>query len=178
MRNIVKTKKIVILFLILMFLSIPTVYAFYFSKYESSVMTKFNFKHNLTNSYVRAAIITYWIDANECQDDTDLTTCDISGKASWNLKNDVINSDWILLDDGYYYYKLGVDSQSITETNIKETTIALIDEQLSFAELSDELLTGDEVLPQYEIIYEFIECDAVEDAWNVSYEGNIPEIIQ
>ena len=101
-----------------------------------------------------------------------------SGKASWNLKTDAINSNWILLDDGYYYYKTSINSRDITKDNIKTSDIALIDKELSFMELSDEFLAGTEVIPQYEIIYEFVKCDLVKTAWKVSYEGNIPEIIQ
>ena len=173
-----KLKKWTIPFCTTIFLLIPTASAFYFSKYESSIVSKFNFKNNLTNSYVRAAIITYWIDTNECIDNNDLTTCNISGKASWAIKQEALNSNWILLDDGYYYYNTSVDSSTITEENIKETNIALIDKDLTFSELSDELLAGTEVIPQYEIIYEFIESNSVKDAWKVSYDTGIPLIIE
>jgi len=173
-----KLKKWVIPVFVILILLIPTVYAFYFSKYESSIISKFIFNNDLTDSYVRATVVTYWVDTNECLDNNDLTTCNISGKASWNLKDAAINSNWILLDDGYYYYKTSVNSSDITDENIKTHDIALIEKELSFADLSDELLAGTEVVPQYEIIYEFIECDFVETAWKVSYEGNVPEIIQ
>lgn len=173
-----KLKKWVIPVCVILILLIPTVYAFYFSKYESSIILKFIFNNDLTDSYVRATVVTYWVDTNECLDNNDLTTCNISGKSSWNLKDAVINSDWILLDDGYYYYKTSINSRDITKDNIKISDIALIDKQLSFTELSDELLAGTEVIPQYEIIYEFIECNSLETSWKVSYEGNIPEIIQ
>jgi len=173
-----KLKKWVIPVFVILILLIPTVYAFYFSKYESSIISKFIFNNDLTDSYVRATVVTYSVATIECLDNNDLTTCNISGKASWNLKDAAINSNWILLDDGYYYYKTSVNSSDITDENIKTHDIALIEKELSFADLSDELLAGTEVVPQYEIIYEFIECDFVETAWKVSYEGNVPEIIQ
>ena len=176
-RKLKKWVRIIPVFVILILL-IPSVYAFYFSKYESSIISKFIFNNNLADSYVRATVVTYWIDTNECLDNNDLTTCNISGKASWNLKDAVVNSNWILLDDGYYYYKTSINSRDITKDNIKTSDIALIDKELSFTELSDELLAGTEVIPQYEIVYEFIQSDSVETSWKVSYEGNIPEIIQ
>lgn len=173
-----KLKKWVILVFITIFLLLPVAYAFYFSKYESSIISKFIFKSDLTDSYVRATVLTYWVDSNKCVDKEDLTTCDISGKSSWILKDGVINSNWILLDDGYYYYKTIVNGTDIREDNIKTSSIALINNELSFNELTDELLAGTEVVPQYEVIYEFIECDSVKSAWNVSYDSALPEIIE
>lgn len=172
-----RLKKWVIPVFATIFFVIPTVYAFYFSEYESSIISKFSFQNRLSDAYVRATVITYWVDTNSCLDNTDLTTCDISGKASWNLKDEVINSDWTLLSDGYYYYKTNINSKDITEDNIKTSNIALINKDLSFSDLTDELLAGTEVVPQYEIIYEFIASDSVEDAWKVSYETNVPTII-
>ena len=122
-----KLKKWVIPVFVILILLIPTVYAFYFSKYESSIISKFIFNNDLTDSYIRATVVTYWIDTNECLDNNDLTTCNISGKASWNLKDEAINYNWILLDDGYYYYKTSINSRDITKDNIKTSEDAYKD---------------------------------------------------
>jgi len=164
--------------IILTILTIPTVYAFYFSDYESSIISKFIVNGSLSTSHVRATVLTYWVDTTSCTDETDLTTCAISGKSSWNMKSDVINSNWVLLEDGYYYYKSTVNGDEVTKTNIKTSNIALIDSELSLNDLIDEQLAGTDVIPQYEIIYEFIEKDSVENSWGVTYESGDPTIIE
>jgi len=173
-----KLKKWVIPAFIILLLLIPTTYSFYSSRYDSSIISKFFFKSEKKDSYVRAIVVTYWVDTRHCSNDIDLTTCSISGKSSWNLKSGIVNSDWILLEDGHYYYRWNVNSEEITDDNINTSDIALIDSTLSFADLSDELLAGNEVVPQYEIIYEFIESSSVENAWKVSYDTNYPVLIQ
>lgn len=178
MKKRIKLKKWVVPALIIILLLIPTSYSFYSSYYESSLVSKFLFTRQNTDAYVRATVITYWVDTNNCLDKNDFTTCSISGKSSWKLKNNVTNSNWILLEDGYYYYKLNVNSSEITNENIQDSEIVLIDKNLSFSNLSDELLAGTEVIPQYEIIYEFVESDSVKTAWNVSYDTNFPVLIK
>jgi len=162
---------------LLILLIIPSAYAFYFSDYESSLTSKFLVNSNLDDSYVRATVLTYWVDITSCTLESDLTTCDISGKSAWNLKSEVINTDWILLDDGFYYYKNSINGSLVTEDNIKTSSIALIDPELSLSDLTDDVLLGTDVVPQYEVIYEFIINEAVEDAWSVSYESGAPVLI-
>lgn len=162
---------------IIMLLTIPSAYAFYFSDYESSIISKFIVDGDLSASYVRATVLTYWVDGTSCTDENDLTTCDIVGKSSWNIKSNAINLDWILLEDGYYYYKDSINGEEINNNNIKNNSIALINSELSPNELVDEQLTGTDFIPQYEIIYEFIEADAVEISWSITYENGSPTII-
>ena len=172
-----KLKKWVIPAILIIILLVPTTLSFYSSKYDSSIISRFFFKPEKKDSYVRAVVVTYWVDTNHCLDESDLTTCSISGKSSWNLKSGIVNSDWILLEDGHYYYRWNVNSDEITEENIENSDITLLDSTLSFSDLSDELLAGSEVIPQYEIIYEFIESNSVENAWKVSYDTNYPVLI-
>lgn len=162
----------------LVFLIIPVTYAFYFSKFDSSLLSRFIFSQRLSDSYVRATVLTYWVDDTSCKDTNDLTTCDISGKTAWKLKDDVVNSGWILLDDGFYYYETSVNSRVITKDNISSSALALIDPDLGFDELVGDDSSSSNSYPQYEVIYEFIECDGVEDAWKVSYSTNKPELLQ
>lgn len=173
-----KTNPIIITIIILInFLVIPTVYAFYFANYKSSIISRFIINGDLSESYVRATYLTYWIDPNSCISELDMTTCNISGKSSWNINDTVINSDWILLEDGYYYYKTSIDSNDINKSNIKDSNIALINSELSLEELMDEQFIESETIPQYEIIYEFIENNGIESAWNITYENGLPELI-
>lgn len=171
-----KLKRWVITIFVFVFLILPVTYAFYFSKFDSSLLSRFIFSQKLSDSYVRATVLTYWVDSTSCKDTSDLTTCDISGKNAWKLKDNVVNSDWILLDDGFYYYKTSINSRNISDENIKNSSIALIDQELGFDELVGEEVSSTNFYPQYEVIYEFIECDGVEDAWNVSYSTNVPKI--
>lgn len=174
-----RTKKhwIILISILFIFITIPNVYAFYFTKYESTIISKFIINKNLSDSYVRAALLTYWVDITSCEKENDLTTCAINGKSAWNIKTDAINSDWILLEDGYYYYKESVNANEINESNIKTNSIALINSELTLNELTDDHLAGTNIVPQYEIIYEFIEKDSIETAWKVNYENGIPTIV-
>ena len=158
-------------------LIIPSVYAFYFFEYESSIISRFLISGDLSNSYVRATVLTYWVDTTSCDDETDLTTCDISGKSSWNMNSNVINSDWVLLGDGYYYYKNIVNGDEIDEDSIKNTSISLIDSNLTLDDLTNDQLAGTDVIPQYEVIYEFIEKDSIENTWKVTYKNGFPSVI-
>lgn len=173
-----KKKSIIPILVITLFLAIPCVYAFYFSKYESSIISKFIFNNKLSTSYVRSTIITYWVDINNCTNEEDLTTCDISGKSSWTMNSSVINSDWYALDDGYYYYKDSIGATVINKDNIKTSNIALINPELNLSDLTVDHLAGTGIVPQYEIIYEFIEEGSIEDSWKVTYKDGIPTIIE
>lgn len=163
--------------IIMMILTIPSTYAFYFSDYESSIISKFTVDADLSNSYVRATVLTYWVDTTSCTNSLDLTTCDISGKSSWKMNDNITNSNWILLEDGFYYYQTNVHSNEINKDNIKTSSIALIDPNLTLEELTNEQLVGVSVVPQYEILYEFITSDAIETAWKVTYTTGLPSLL-
>jgi len=175
-----KNKKtiLIIISILVLFITVPCVYAFYFAKYESSIISKFILKDDLVNSYVRATFLTYWVDIKRCDDEEDLTTCDISGKSSWTINDSVINPDWYLLEDGYYYYKSGIDGNEINSDTIKNSGVALIDSNLSLSELTTEHLATAGIIPQYEIIYEFIEDGSTEDSWKVSYASGSPVVVE
>lgn len=126
------------------------VFSFYYSKYESLLTNIFKTNSPSTKTYVRATVLTYWIDTNYCTDDNDLKTCQIYGRSSWNLKNGVINSNWTANEDGYYYYNQQVD---VNENNI----VDLINPNLTINELTDDYLLGTNIVPQYEVLYEYIE---------------------
>lgn len=170
-------KLIIILVIFFIVFTIPSVYAFYFSNYKSSIFSKYVVDFDLTNSYVRATVLTYWVDTESCDDETDMTTCAIYGKSSWNLRDNIINEDWILLEDGFYYYKDVVNAEEINVSNVKTSNIALIDPELTLADLTDDQVAGINAVPQYEIFYEFISNNDIKDAWNVSYDNGIPEYI-
>lgn len=169
-----KKIRFLVIALIILFFVVPTVYAFYYSIYKSSIVSKFRFDYDMSESYVRATIVTYWVDENSCIDFNDLTTCDINGISSWNVNNDIINSDWVLLSDGFYYYKNIVDSTEINKDNIDESNLAIIDNTLPFDELTIDQITGINLIPQYEVIYEFVSSEKISNAWNVKYENGEP----
>lgn len=169
-----KKMKFLLIALIILVCTIPTVYAFYYSINKSSIISKFKFDYDLSQSYVRASIVTYWVDDNSCLDSNDITTRDISGISSWNVNNDIINPDWVLLSDGFYYYKNIIDSTEINKDNIDESNLVIIDNTLPFDELTSDQITGINLIPQYEVLYEFVSSEKVSNAWNVTYENGVP----
>lgn len=150
MKNKKKIQKLLLLLVLAFVLLVPKSYAFYYSKYESLLTNIFKTNSSSTKTYVRATVLTYWVDTNYCTDDNDLKTCQIYGRSSWNLKNGVINSNWTANEDGYYYYNQQVD---INENNI----VDLINPNLTINELTDDYLLGTNIVPQYEVLYEYIE---------------------
>ena len=153
MKNKKKVLKLLLLLTFAFVLLIPRSYAFYYSKYESLLNSLFNLSNVKKESKVRATVLTYWVDTNYCVDSNDYTTCDMYGRSAWNLKTELINSNWILNEDGYYYYKNTVDASTIEEANIED----LIDPTLTIYDLTDDYLLGTNVVPQYEVLYEIIE---------------------
>lgn len=153
MKNKNKIIKLVILLVLAFVLLVPKSYAFYFSKYESLINSILSINETKTESYVRATVLTYWIDTNHCTNENDYTTCEMYGRSAWNLKSGVINSNWTLRDDGYYYYNSTVNATTIDEANIED----LINPNLTINDLTDDYLLGTNVVPQYEVLYEIIE---------------------
>lgn len=166
----------IIIIVIMMFIAIPTAYGYYFSGYESSIISKFLINSNLNTAYVRATIVTYWVDSKTCEDESDIKTCAINAKSSWNIKDSAINSEWILLSDGYYYYKTTIDGNIINKENISNSDIALLDENLTIEDLAEDEIAITDIIPQYEIVYEIIEGsdNSTIQAWGVSYESGTP----
>lgn len=150
MKNKKKIQLLLLLLGLTLILLIPSSYAFYFSKYESLITSILSINSTPSTTYVRASVLTYWVDTNSCTNQNDLTTCDIYGRSAWTLKSGVINSNWTLSDDGYYYYNSVVD---INNPNI----VDLIDPNLTITDLTDDYLLGTNVVPQYEVLYEYIE---------------------
>lgn len=150
MKNKDKILKLVLLLVLAAVLLIPRSYAFYFSKYESLINSFFSINSTPTTATLKATVLTYWVDTNYCTDDNDYTTCQMYGRSAWNLKDGVINPNWTLGEDGYYYYNSVVD---INNPNI----VDLIDPSLTINDLTDDYLLGTNVVPQYEVLYEYIE---------------------
>ena len=160
-------------------IAIPTAYGFYFADSSSSILTNFIVNSNLKNAYVRATVLTYWVDSKTCNGD-DLTSCTITAKKAWTIKSDAYNSSWQALSDGYYYYKGTIDGSVINKDNIKTHEIALLDSSLSIDELSDEELTITDIVPTYEVVYEFIEGsdEALQNSWKVTYQDGAFQLIE
>lgn len=152
MKNKKKILKLVLLLVLAFALLLPRSYAFYFSKYESLINSIFSINNTPTTATLRATVLTYWVDTNYCTNDNDYTTCQMYGRSAWNLKDGVINPNWTLGEDGYYYYKYTVNPNTLNESNIDD----LIDSSLTINDLTDDYLLGTNVVPQYEVLYDVI----------------------
>ena len=85
---------------------------------------------------------------------------------------------WLFISGvSFYYYKDIVNAEEINVSNVKTSNIALIDPELTLADLTDDQVAGINAVPQYEIFYEFISNNDIKDAWNVSYDNGTPEYI-
>lgn len=123
--------------------------------------------------FVRATVLTYW----ESKDNGNMV-----GKSSWNLKNNVISSNWTKIDDYYYFNGFMKNDEIVDGIPINDK---LINPNLSLEELSDDDLTNSKYLANYKVVYEFIEIKAkgnvlsCEDAWGIEYSSNgVPSKIQ
>ena len=73
MKNKNKIIKLVILLVLAFVLLVPKSYAFYFSKYESLINSILSINESQSESYIRATVLTYWIDTNHCTNENDYT---------------------------------------------------------------------------------------------------------
>lgn len=175
-RSLFNLKKVIWLIplLILGFsILIPSTLAFYYYNTNSLVTTNFKINQNITTVVARATIITYWEDKNTNQ---------MIAKNPWTLKEDIINDNWIKLDE--YYYLKGSLSPDEIKNNIP-TSKELIDNTLEINLLSNEDLNNAKYNAKYKIVYEFLEfktdsnINSTVDAWNVIYsEEFIPSKAQ
>lgn len=181
MKKLKKRIWLVPIIVLLISMLMPKIYSLYYSGITSSSASKVNFDHDMSNTYVRAYILTYWVDPNLCEDTSNLITCDIVAKSSWNINSNIINSDWVLIN-GYYYYSSS--SNLIELGNVIPDDMALINPNLSASEISTDNLSSDQYIPQFKVIYEFLEnyvtsdnIITTEDAWCVTFNDNIPKAV-
>ena len=170
-----------ILIAVLMLSFTPIILAAYVSNITSMATFKFQTNHDMTKTYVRAHIITYWIDPSICENSDDLSTCAIVGKIGWKLNTNNINSNWTKVNN-YYYYASEYEMQSIEEL---PEEILLIDSELGISQLSEETLNEDIYLPQYQVVYEFLEAGITEnnkqtseEYWCVGFKNGKPQAVE
>lgn len=142
---------------------IPMAFGLYRTKQESLMTTKFKLVEDYESVFVRAHIVTYWVDS---------TNQEIAFKEPWTLNESVVNSNWVKVDD-FYYYKGTIPSSEIT--NGIPTEEELIDPSLEASSLSNEDLDNLKYIAKYKIVYDILEANEVnsvlssEDAWGITY---------
>lgn len=182
MLNKEKTKKIKLVILSILLLTFtPTIFAVYYTNITSMATIKMQTNHDMSKTYVRAHIITYWVDDKTCEDMNDLTTCAMSGKKSWNLDETKINQNWTKLNN-YYYYASQTELSSLEEL---PEEIKLIDPNLDISQLTSEDTTDEDYVPQYQVVYEFLEAGTTEnnkttseEYWCVTFNNQTPELME
>lgn len=166
MKKINLKKQIYLIPLIIFALTVilvPVAFGVYRTKQESNMTTKFQIIQDYDTVFVRAHVITYWVDS---------TNEEIAFKNPWELKTSAINSEWIKIDD-FYYYKGSIPSTDIT--NGIPLNKELIDQSLEASDLSNEGLDNLKYIAKYKIVYDIIEASEIdgilssEDAWGITY---------
>lgn len=145
-------------------LFIPMAFGLYRTKQESLMTTKFKIVEDYDSVFVRAHVVTYWVDS---------TNQEIAFKEPWTLNESVINNKWVKIDD-FYYYKGTIPSSEITDGI--PTNKELIDPSLEASSLSNEDLDNLKYIAKYKIVYDILEASEVnsvlssEDAWKITYD--------
>lgn len=158
-----KKVKYLPLVLLLLVLLIPTAFAYYYDNDDSKVTTTFDLDYE--SVFVRASILTHWVS---------LESGEIVAKTGWNLKDGVTSNLWTKIDD-YYYYNGIITNEVFESTGLNG--LELIDPNSDINSLSNENLKHLKYQAKYEIVYEVIEVDVLndvlscEDAWGITYSS-------
>lgn len=157
-----KIKYLPIIVLILVLL-IPSAFAYYYDNDDSKVTTTFELDYD--SVFVRASILTHWVS---------IETGEVVAKTGWTLKDGVTSNLWTKIDD-YYYYNGTITNDVFESTGLDG--LELIDPNLDVNSLSNEDLSHLKYEAKYEIVYEIIEVDVIdnvlscEDAWGIAYSS-------
>lgn len=158
-----KAKYLLIAILIIALFVVPSSLAFYFKSIESPLTTKLKVEYN--SVFVRADIITYWIDKDN----------NVIGKTDWIVDESKLNSDWQKIDN-YYYYK-----GTLSKEQIKDgipTNNLLVDESLSSNDIANEDISDNKYTAKYKVVYELLEADnennvlSSEEAWGITFAAD------
>lgn len=158
-----KRVKYLLIVILILVLFIPTALAYYYDNDDPMVTTTFEIDYD--SVFVRASILTYWVS---------IETGEIVAKSEWNLKDDVTSNLWTKIDD-YYYYNGNITNEVFESTGLDG--LELIDPSLDVNSLSDEDLSHLKYQAKYEIVYEVVEVDVIdnvlscEDAWGIAYSS-------
>ena len=165
MKKIKKIYFILPLILLMIGLIIPSANAIYTSGTRSSAKSKFKIQYN--SVYIRASILTYWIDP---------TTNEIIGKTGWDFDDTKISNQWVKIDD-YYYYK-GVLSKDVLISSDVPADKELVNINLNVSDLTNDDITGEKYTAKYKVVYEILEVTeesgikSCETAWGITYTAD------
>ena len=163
-----KIKKISIilpLIILIITLIIPSVKAIYIQGTTSTIKSKFKVEYEVV--YIRATIITYWIDPKNNQ---------MVAKTGWDFDDSKISNKWTKVDK-YYYYNGVLGKSVLNSSNVPENN-ELVDKNLSISSLTKDDLSIEKYSPKYKIVYEILEANqegeskSCEVAWGIKYNSD------
>lgn len=168
-KELKKKKWLFPLIILVILIIIPSAVAFYYTGISGAMKTSFKIEYD--SVFVRARIVTYWVDP---------TTEEIVAKSSWAVVDQVPTTEWTKIDDHYYYN--GIFSNTEVDNNILDSH-PLISESTPITDIAAEDLTGTKYIPKYKVVYELLEATnesgtlSCEEAWGITYSSSfIPSL--